>query len=282
MHYFIGLTQWHHPDWYKALPKHNSKDSLKTYSNHFHTVEGNNTFYGLPNESSIQAWREAIPNHFRFCFKFPKAITHNASLQHCESDVKEFLKRVSPLQNNIGLLWLQMNQTFSPAQLPILKAFLESLPSDFKYGIEVRHTGFFNKADSEREFNRLLMQYKINRVIFCTRILFSHPANDAETLDALQKKPRVPAHVLATADYPMVRFISPMDTTLSKDALEQWASKIIQWIDEGRTPYVFFHTPDNVQAPQLAERFSQMINKRRPDISALTLWSQKPEQSNLF
>lgn len=282
MHYYIGLTQWHHPDWYKALPNLDSKDSLKTYSNYFSTVEGNNTFYGLPNESNIEKWCDDVSNNFRFCFKFPKAISHDASLQHCETDVKEFLKRVSPLQDKLGILWLQMNQSFSPAQLPVLQTFLDCLPSDFTYGIEVRHLGFYNKADNEKAFNRLLMEYKINRVMFDTRSLFSHSANDPETLDALRKKPRVPAHVLATGNNPMVRFISPMDTNLSTNDLQQWATKIIQWIDEGRTPYVFFHTPDNAQAPQLAERFSKTVNTIRPDISEISLWPQKPEQSDLF
>ena len=90
--------------------------------------------------------------------------------------------------------------------------------------------------------------------------MFSNPADESATQDGLRKKPRVPTHVLATANNPIVRFISPMNVQLAENALEQWARKLVQWIEEGKTPYIFFHTPDNKEVPQLAERFSRKVN----------------------
>ena len=280
MHYCIGLTQWHHPDWYGTSS--NSKKSLVTYAQHFSSVEGNNTFYGLPKALTVESWREAVSDDFRFCFKFPKAISHNACLQHCSSPVSEFLKLISPLEANLGVIWLQMSQRFNSDQLPLLQSFLESLPKDFSYGVEVRSLTYFDKADAEKRFNQLLLQHSVNRVMFDTRSLFANPQPDASTQDALQKKPRVPLHVLATGSHPMVRFISPMDTGLVEKELEQWASKVIQWIDEGRQPYIFFHTPDNKDAPALAKRFSEKVSQRRPDLSSISLWAQPTQQTNLF
>ena len=280
MHYYLGLTQWHHNSWYDS--GQTSKDSLNLYQQHFSSVEGNNTFYGLPSKASVASWRETVSEPFKFCFKFPKAISHQANLQHCDAQVSEFLQLISPLASHLGLIWLQMPKSFSPAQLPSLANFLKNLPDDFNYGIEVRHLDFFNKGEAEREFNQLLSQHNINRVIFDTRTLFANPSDDSATQDGLLKKPRVPTHVLATANNPMVRFISPMDTQLAEAAVDQWAHKIVQWIEEGKTPDIFFHTPDNNEAPLLAEHFSRKVNLLNPAIPVIKLWSQQPQQSSLF
>ncbi len=279
-HYYIGLPEWRHPDWY-AEGK-NPKEPLKIYSQYFSTVEGNTTFYALPNPNTVQAWDESVPDDFRFCFKFPKAITHEAMLQYCSSEVGEYFNRLSPLGDKLGVLWLQMSSAFTPDQLSALQRFLENLPEDFNYGIEVRNIGFFAKDDLQKRFNQLLLKHNVNRVMFDTRILFANPAPDADSQRALVEKPRLPMHVVATGDYPMLRFMSPMDLGLSEVALDQWANKTIQWIDEGKTPYVFFHTPYKAPVPDLAQRFSKKVAKLRADIEPITLWERQPQQTDLF
>ncbi len=141
--YFIGLAQWHHPDWYPLL---NQEEILDTYSRHFSSVEGNSSFYGLPSEHSISAWKEQAHAGFRFCFKFPKNITHQKMLKHCDEDLSTFFNRISPLENKLGVLWLQMSNAFSAKHLDDFERFVESLPPDFQYGIEVRHLDFFGKT----------------------------------------------------------------------------------------------------------------------------------------
>jgi len=280
MHYYIGMPEWRHPDWY-AEGK-NPKDPLNIYSKHFTTVEGNTTFYALPSVENVKVWKESVPESFKFCFKFPKTITHDQQLRHCSQDVKTFLDRVEPLESKLGVLWLQMGPSFSAQNVLHLRAFLEHLPEHFNYGIEVRNRSFFAKDETERAFNQLLMKHEVSRVMFDTRILFANPAQDAESQDALKKKPRMTPHVIATSDKPMFRFIAPMEISLADAALEQWASKVIEWIDEGKTPYLFFHTPNKRPAPQLALLFSQKLAELRPEIKPINLWSQQPQQNSLF
>lgn len=280
MHYYIGLPEWRHPDWY-AEGK-NPKEPLKIYSQHFSSVEGNTTFYALPSAANVEAWNESVPDSFRFCFKFPKTISHDSLLRHCSIEVTEFFDRMAPLTPKLGVMWLQMSKAFQPQHLPVLKTFLEGLPKDFSYGIEVRHHGFFRKDDTEKAFNQLLMEHQINRVMFDTRVLFANPANDESSQDALNKKPRLPLHVIATGDHPMLRFISPMDMHLSDTAMDQWARKTIQWIDEGKTPYLFFHTPNKAPVPQLALDFSKKVSLLRPEICPITLWDKQPQQASIF
>ena len=278
--YYLGLPQWHHADWY--APEHKDTDSLSVYSRHFSSVEGNNSFYGLPSANSIKQWSVQTPADFRFCFKFPRTISHSGNLLACDHLVEEFIQRIAPLEQRIGIIWLQLSQSFSPHHLVSLDQFLEKLPPQYDYAVEVRNLRLFDKAQNEKLLNQILIRHKVNRVIFDTRSLFSNPAEDDETLDAIRKKPRVPTHVIATADKPIVRFISPLNLELSHASLRPWIQKLLQWIDEGKTPYLFFHTPGNENAPQLAQWFSQQVHLARPQIKPLLLWDREPRQQSLL
>lgn len=278
--YFIGLPEWRHSQWYSEGA--NPKNPLQIYSQHFSSAEGNMTFYAPQKRETVEAWRDATPDEFRFCFKFPRAISHDAELRHCAREVTAFFENISPLNSKLGIVWLQMGPSFGPDQLPTLEAFLSSLPEDFTYGIEVRNSGFFQKDEREASFNRLLQAHGVNRVMFDTRPLFKHPADDEATLDCLKKKPRLPNHVVATGDHPMLRFIAPMDYHLADTELDQWAGKVAQWIHEGKKPYLFFHTPDKRHAPELAQWFTEKLAAKAPGIDAMTLWDPQPEQDSLW
>ena len=279
-HYYTGMAQWHHSDWYRGLS--GRVEPLETYAQCFSSVEGNSTFYALPSAAAVHQWRSRVNARFRFCCKVPKEISHELSLTHCSRQLIEFLDRVSLLEENLGLVWLQLSRHFSPAMLDRLESFLSQLPKQFNYAVEVRHLGFFDKSESEKRFNQLLMSKNINRVMFDTRTLFQFPAEDEHSRESYTAKPRVPAHILATSSMPMVRFISPMNWQLADIALDQWAAKVAQWLDEGRTPYLFFHTPSNAHAPQLAEAFSQRLATLRPECDSLQLWQASEQQQALF
>ncbi|EGE6689827.1 DUF72 domain-containing protein, partial [Escherichia coli] len=49
---------------------------------HVNCVEGNTTLYALPKPEVVLRWREQTTDDFRFCFKFPATISHQAALRH--------------------------------------------------------------------------------------------------------------------------------------------------------------------------------------------------------
>ena len=103
-------------------------------------MEGNTTLYALPKPEVVLRWREQTTDDFRFCFKFPATISHQAALRHCDDLVTEFLTRMSPLAPRIGQYWLQLPATFGPRELPALWHFLDSLPGEFNYGVYLLFT----------------------------------------------------------------------------------------------------------------------------------------------
>ncbi|MFC6671770.1 DUF72 domain-containing protein [Marinobacterium aestuariivivens] len=283
-HCYIGLPQWHHPDWgHSALSGSRRQPALERYAAHFSTVEGNSTFYALPAADTVQRWYAETPAGFRFCFKFPQTISHKQSLRHCTAELRTFFDSIAPLETKLGQLFLQLPARCGPASLETLTAFLAALPEGYRYGLEVRHPGFFDKGDAERRLNRMLMERGINRTLFDTRALFALPADDDLSRDALQKKPRVPLHVIATGTAPMVRFITPLDWQRGLPWLEPWVGKVAHWLGEGRTPYLFFHTPDNRESPELARLFAERLLQRCPGVQGFSPWSPGiRQQETLF
>ncbi|PIE23618.1 MAG: hypothetical protein CSA60_04150 [Neptuniibacter caesariensis] len=280
---YIGLTQWQHAAWQgHLLQRPSGTHVLSAYSRYFSTVEGNTTFYGLPKPETVEQWARESADQFRFCFKFPQQVTHKNQLRSCSQETTAFLQRLSPLQEKIGLLCIQLPASFSGDNLVALKQYLDTLPNDFSYAIEIRHHDFFAKGAIEREFNQLLMEKSINRISFDTRSLFAHPATDPVSLQAKEHKPKVPVHAIATATNPMLRLIAPLDWQWSRDYLVPWVGKLQTWLDEGRSPYIFLHTPDNAEAPELAAYFVEMIEEAKPDSCRFTPWQTYSTQGSFF
>jgi len=55
-------------------------DYLAHYAGRFDTVEVDATFYRIPGERMVDAWRERTPSGFVFAAKFPQTITREKLL----------------------------------------------------------------------------------------------------------------------------------------------------------------------------------------------------------
>src|SRR5680860_1034922 len=93
--YNIGCTEWGLKDWVGQFYTDDAKpdDFLRQYSSVFNTVEGNTTFYNIPDASTVKKWKEQTPDGFKFCFKFHRSITHYKKLNDTKDDILNFLVR---------------------------------------------------------------------------------------------------------------------------------------------------------------------------------------------
>ncbi len=199
---YIGLPQWQHPAWGRLGLR-----DLADYSRYFNCVEGNTTFYALPRPEIVLRWRDMTPDSFRFCFKFPATISHQAALRDCDKELQAFYHCLAPLNDRIGQLWLQLPAAFGPNELDRLWQFIDKLPAGFQYGVEVRHPEFFAKGAAELALNQGLHQRSINRVMLDSRPIHAAKPLTAAVRDAQSKKPRLPVHAVVTGGQPLVRFI---------------------------------------------------------------------------
>lgn len=271
----LGLAMWSHHLWQTPIYGANIANSerLARYANVFNTVEGNTSFYATPRVQTVKNWHSATPPEFKFTFKLPQTVTHQRQLQTCQQEVRDFFTVMEPLIDKTGIWKIQLPAYFGPESLATLAQFLTQLPTGLTYGVEVRHKAFFAKGDAERDLNRLLMECGINRIIMDSRPLFALPPSNSAIIDAHKKKPKVPVHAIATANQPVVRFIGQNDDAVSllaeqgihplpKDNtafFNNWLRQLPAWLDEGKEPYLFVHTPDNINAPQLAVRLYKLL-----------------------
>jgi uncharacterized protein YecE (DUF72 family) len=106
-------------------------------------------------------------------------------------------------------------------------------------------------------------------VTFDTTVLFgSAPVSDAER-EAWRNKPRVPRRSRALTSHPIVRYLGRDDPARTVAGWQPWLDTVAGWLREGRSPTVFIHTPDNVDALDLARRFHIAVRARVPEVEPL-------------
>lgn len=256
---------WANPAWRGGLyPPHGGNEGwLADYARVFSTVEGNTTFYsGAPRAETVAAWARQAPPGFRFCFKLPASLTHERRLAAIEADLDAFLEALSPLHDRLGPMMVQLPRDFGPDELPRLEHLLARWPAGIPCAVEVRHREFFHKEWAEKALNRMLITYGANRVMLDVRPLFATaPGAHPGLQHAQAEKPRVPLHVLSTGDCPLVRFIGHLDGDLNERCFTPWIERLILWINQGKTPYLMVHTPDNRGAPELARRLHSRLSE---------------------
>jgi uncharacterized protein YecE (DUF72 family) len=71
--YYTGCAVWACKDWVGDFYPRGSKagDFLRLYGDRLTAVEGNTTFYSLPNAQTIERWANTMPAGFRFCPNCP-------------------------------------------------------------------------------------------------------------------------------------------------------------------------------------------------------------------
>src|SRR5262245_32248567 len=115
MQFFIGTSGYSYPKWKgKFYPeKLPAKQFLEFYSQHFPTVELNNTFYKLPTPASFESWLKEVPADFQFAVKAPQKITHIKRLKASDDAVQALFEAVEPLKKKqLGPILYQLPPNF--------------------------------------------------------------------------------------------------------------------------------------------------------------------------
>lgn len=241
---YLGCPMWALKSWPGPFFPSGTKprDFLASYSRRLNTVEGNTTFYALPEPATVARWRDETPPGFRFCLKFPQAISHQRKLAGAQQDTDAFIDRLRILEDRRGPAFLQLPPSFGARMLPALAAYLAALPGDLQIVVEPRHADFFGPA--ETEFDALLRAHRAARGIFDTSALFALPASDSAAVRAAQeRKPRFATRATRatrTAQFSFVRFVGQPGRDANRPWLEAWARHAADWLAAGDDCYFFF------------------------------------------
>jgi uncharacterized protein YecE (DUF72 family) len=141
----IGTSGWQYRDWkgsfYPAgLPQ---RGWLSFYAERFATVELNNSFYHLPDESSFERWRDQTPADFVVAVKMSRFLTHLKRLKDPAGPVSLFLDRARHLGPKLGPVLVQLppNMRAEPERLADT---LDRFPAGVRVAVELRDDSWFD------------------------------------------------------------------------------------------------------------------------------------------
>src|SRR5437867_12292884 len=80
------------------------KQFLRYYSSRLNSVEIDYTFYRMPNTKTIDAWKSATPQNFKFTIKASQQITHRERLKTPSDAVDYFLSVVLCLVDRLAMV----------------------------------------------------------------------------------------------------------------------------------------------------------------------------------
>jgi len=144
----FGTAGFFYKDWVRSFyPKKLKKSHyLGYFSKFFNIVEINSTFYNLPSEEMVINWESRVPEGFRFIIKMWQKVTHELNDPELDNRIHEFVNRIRPLKGKVFGFLLQFPPRFKYTEKHIeqLKYLIKTIPSEYKYIIELRDNSWFN------------------------------------------------------------------------------------------------------------------------------------------
>lgn len=218
-----------------------SGDFLKHYSRQFTTIELNTTYYGV-RPDSIERWAAATPPEFRFCPKFPGAISHEAELVNTERATDAFFDSIEAFGSRLGVPWVVLPPNFAPDRLAVLDAFLRHATQRHRIAVELRHPAWFLNASAFDRAFELLERH-------CALAVITDVAGRRDA-----------CHMRLASTATMIRFVGnalhPSDLT----RLDAWSERLAAWCRAGLDEaWIFLHQPAESLTVELAEHIAPRL-----------------------
>ncbi|CAN5753974.1 DUF72 domain-containing protein [soil metagenome] len=225
----VGCSGWSYRDWrglvYPAeLP---ARRWFEHYAASFDTVEVNNTFYRLPDASTVEGWKQQAPAGFRYALKVGQFGTHRKKLADAAGWLQHHVERAELLGAHLGPNLFQLPPHWRRNAARLDEA-LSAAPRRDRWAVELRDPSWLHDETFE-----VLARH---RVALCIHdLLPDHPWE-------------------RTTDWTYVRFHGP-------DAIEHpyggrytgrrlWrpAERLRSWAQEGSDAYAYFNNDQGAAA----------------------------------
>jgi uncharacterized protein YecE (DUF72 family) len=235
----IGTSGWNYKHWLGRFypDRFAAKEMLEFYSQHFNTVELNNSFYHLPSIKSFRAWRETVEDDFIFAVKGSRFITHMKKLKAPKTSTKKFFTRVDKLETKLGPILFQLPPHWR-VNVERLATFLERMPQQYRYAFEFREPSWFTD-----EVYDLLKQHNVALCIY-------HMSGNDSPIEI-------------TADFVYLRFHgveSIYSGSYSESQLKMWARRIETWRDQSRKVFAYFNNDPEAHAVYNAKTLRDLLS----------------------
>lgn len=244
---YIGCAKWGRTEWVGKIypPKAREKDFLDHYVHHYNSIELNATHYKVYGEAGIKKWAaKAAGKDFKFCPKMYQGITHRGSLKGKNFITNEFFRGIVAFEEFLGPIFIQVSETFSPKRKEELFEFLQSMPTDLQFFMEVRHSDWFKKPEITHEFFTRLKEMNIGAVITDT------------------SGRRDCAHMHLTLPKVFIRYVGNSLHETDYARMDEWVGRMKYWLKNGLEElYFFMHMHDEATSPELTVYLVDKMNR---------------------
>ncbi len=221
----VGTSGWSYAHWQgvfypEGLP---AQRRLDFYAGEFGCTELNASFYRSPKEATIRRWAQRVPEHFFFCIKMHRRITHQFRLRMEREQLARVMDPFFPwLADRLGpfLVQLPPNLAFDAGTAERFFGLLREYPIRSRFALEARHPEWFTPEALE-----LAERYGIGMVV-------------------ADSGGRFPGTEAVTAPFVYLRFHGPNGNYAAPypaAALAEWAGKIRGWLGRGLEVWAFFN-----------------------------------------
>jgi uncharacterized protein YecE (DUF72 family) len=234
--FYLGTSgysydEWKHDVFYPEGLK--NREMLSYYARRLNSVEINYTFRRIPSEKTIETWRAATPEGFRFALKGNQRITHFKRLSDADDDVRTFLERAALLGDRLGCVLFQCPPSLEYDRR-LIESFVGYLPPRVRVAMEFRHPSW-------RAARELLLE---QGVAWCV----------AET-DEHDPRPED----LAWEPFGFLRL---RKTAYTDDELGRWAGRVREALAAGFDAFAYFKHEDLGASPQMARRLEDILRSK--------------------
>lgn len=239
----VGCAKWNKTDLKNFYPK-GTKDELAYYSQQFNSIELNATFYNMPSPKQVITWREKTPNNFTFFPKITNSISHYKRLLDVKTITEDYCNAVANFEKQLGMVFLQLHDNFSPKEFEKLKTFIEQFPKGIPLAVEVRNAKWFEDETVWNDYCKLLEKNKTANII----------------VDTAGRRDMV--HMRLTSLVAFIRWVGCNDDGIDYKRLDDWVDRSKKWQKLGLKELHFFvHQNSEQSSPVLASYFIQRLNK---------------------
>lgn len=243
---YIGCAKWGRTEWVGKIYPEGTKEAkfLDHYVEHYNSIELNATHYKTYPADSIKKWADkAAGKDFVFCPKVPQSISHYSSFVDIEDKTNAFLEGIYAFGKHLGPIFLQVSDRFSPKRKAALLKYLESLPADLQFFLEVRNPDWFTGKEETEDLLKTLKRLNVGYVITDT----------AGRRDCV--------HMYLTVPKAFIRFVGNSLDPSDYVRIDDWVNRIKDWLNNGLTElYFFMHMHDETYSPELSSYLVDKLN----------------------
>ncbi|WP_258103808.1 DUF72 domain-containing protein [Marinoscillum sp. MHG1-6] len=240
-YFYVGCAKWNKQDLKGFYPR-GTKDELAYYASQFNSIELNATFYSMYGPEQIEKWKDKTGPDFVFFPKVNQTISHFKRLLDVEKTLEEYCENTRSFGDQLGMIFLQLHDNFSPKNRERVEAFLEMWPKDLPLAVEMRHTDWFNDQREAEWIYHTFENHGVANIITDT----------AGRRDLL--------HMRLTSPVAFVRYVGANHSS-DYTRLDDWIERIKIWKEQGLEKlYFFVHQNLEKASPLLSTHFIKHFN----------------------